>query len=195
MTTTTPIRIADVVGGHVHPSLAATAGGDLVTVYNREGGGGRELLLCRSSDAGATWSAPEAITAIRECSIYPGSLTRFGDGRLLLNWACYRAEPGEPWREPQFSWSEDDGYRWSTPRSYPVSERTNYTCVRNPVLELSASSWVCPFYDGTVVYDADADVITPFGDGRNHGMVPIVATPSGTIVSGAPQTEAPVPVG
>ena len=67
--------------------------------------------------------------------------------------------------------------------------------MRNPVLELPATSWVCPFYDGTIVYDADADAITPFADGRNHGMVPIVSTPSGAIVSGAPQAEAPVPVG
>lgn len=193
--TTQPTRIADVVSGHVHPSLAITDAGDLLAIYNREGGGGKELLVCRSSDAGVTWSAPEPIAAIRECSIYPGSVTRFGDGRLLLNFACYRTEPGEPWREAQYSWSEDGGRSWSAPHSYPVPDGTNYTCMRNPVLQLSPTSWVCPFYDRTVVYDADADTLTPFGDGRNHGMVPITATPTGTIVSGAPQADAPVPVG
>lgn len=73
-----PIRIADVIGGHVHPSVCATRSGGLLVVYNKEGGGGVELLLSRSGDGGRTWSDSEPIPAIRNCSIYPGSLTTLG---------------------------------------------------------------------------------------------------------------------
>ena len=52
-----------------------------------------------------------------------------------------------------------------------------------------------PFYDRTVLYDMGTDQIRAFGDGRNHGMVPIVRAATGTLISGAPQTVAPVPVG
>ena len=118
------------------------------------------------------------------------------DGRLLLNWSCYRdANSAAPWREAFYALSADHGHTWSAPRRYPIEERTNYTCMRHSVVELSPNQWICPFYDRTVLYDAETDVITPFGDGRNHGMVPIVHTPTGTLISGAPQAHAPVPVG
>ena len=193
---TTPIRIADVISGHVHPALARTSDGQLLAVYNIEGGGGKELLLCRSDDGGRSWSTPKAISEICDCSIYPGSLSTLSDGRLLLNWSCYRDTGTEnAWREPFFSLSKDGGHHWSAPHAYPITDRTNYACIRHPVIEWTPTQWVCPFYDRTVLYDAGADELATFGDGRNHGMVPIVRTASGTLISGAPQTEAPVPVG
>ena len=171
------------------------SGGDLLAVYNIEGGGGKELLLCRSTDGGFNWTAPEPIAAICNCSIYPGSLTVLADGRILLNWACYRDTQGTLWREPQFSLSDDEGRTWSTPHSYPIANRSNHACIRHALIEWSANEWLCPFYDRTVLYNTATDTLTPFGDGRNHGMVPIVRTTEGTLISGAPQTEAPVPVG
>ena len=190
-----PVRIADVLDGHVHPSLCLTLRGNLLAVYNKEGGGGKELLLCRSADGGETWSDPTPIAGICDCSIYPGSLTTLRDGRILLNWSCYRDPDTTRWRQPQFSISTDEGKTWSAPHNYPLANHTSSTCVRHAVVELSASKWICPFYDRTVLYDTQADVIAPFGDGRNHGMVPIVQTTQGTLISGAPQAEAPVPVG
>ena len=192
---TPPIRIANVIDGHVHPSFCTTQSGDLLAVYNKQGGGGKELLLCRSTDGGLTWTAPAPIAAISNCSIYPGSLTVLGDGRILLNWSCYRDPEGTLWREPQFSLSADEGRTWSAPHSYPIAERTNYACIRHALIEWSATEWVCPFYDRTVLYNTATDTITPFGDGRNHGMVPIIRTAKGTLISGAPQAEAPAPVG
>ena len=190
-----PIRIADVIDGHVHPALGRTRGGALLAVYNIQGGGGKELLLCRSSDGGLTWSAPRAVPHICGCSIYPGSLTTLQDGRMLLNWSCYRDADRAMWREPQFALSEDDGETWSRPHSYPIDDHTSSTCMRHPVVELSETAWICPFYDRTVLYDPAGDRVAPFGDGRNHGMVPMVRTGRGTLISGAPQGEAPVPVG
>ena len=200
-----PIRIADVIDGHIHPALCRAQNGDLLAVYNVEGGGGKELLLCRSRDGGLRWSAPKAISEICDCFIYPGSLTTLGDGRILLNWSCYRDADRdnadrdnaakEMWREPYFSLSADDGETWSEPHSYPLDDHTSSTCMRHPAVELSESAWICPFYDRTVLYDPQRDVVSAFADGRNHGMVPIVRCATGTLISGAPQNEAPVPVG
>ena len=84
-----PTRIADVIGGHIHPAICVTQSGTLLAVYNKEGGGGKELLLSRSNDGGMTWSPSTSIPVIRNCSIYPGSLVTLSDGRILLNWSCY----------------------------------------------------------------------------------------------------------
>lgn len=189
------IRVADVVGGHVHPSLTRARSGDLLAVYNREGGGGKELLLCRSRDGGRQWSPPRAVPTIRDCSIYPGSLTTLRDGRIALHWSCYRGEGERLWRVPQFALSDDDGETWSPPCDVPLENLTNYSCLRHPVVELGDGRWVCPFYDRTVVFDPKSRSVTPFGDRRNHGMVPIVQTRAGTLISGAPEADSGVPLG
>ena len=207
------IRVADVIGGHVHPAIGVTGSGDLLAVYNKSGGGGKELLLCRSRDGGRTWSSPAAVPVIKDCSIYPGSLTTLRDGRVVLHWSCYRHEgvgnesddpkyrrpPGgkatvaayRRWRVPQFCISADEGKTWSQSRDLPIDNYTNHSCLRHPILELNDGQWVCPLYDRTIRYNPRTDTITKFGDGRNHGMVPIVRTSKGTIISGAPQADAP----
>jgi len=190
-----PIRVADVIDGHIHPSLCCTQAGALLAVYNLQGGGGKELLLCRSLNGGVTWTKPTALSAISGCSIYPGSLTVLRDGRIVLNWCCYRDTETKMWREPHFSISVDEGETWSDPRSYPLYDHGSSTCMRHAVVELSDVGWICPFYDRTVLYDPRGNEIKRFGDGRNHGLVPIVRTAKGTLISGAPQCEAPVPVG
>ncbi len=190
-----PVRVADVIGGHVHPALCVVPSGDVLAVYNKQGGGGKELLLCRSSDGGKTWTSPVTIPVIKDCSIYPGSLTTLSDGRVVLHWSCYQREGGKLWRTPQFCLSNDEGRTWTTPKNLPIDDLTNYSCLRHPVVELSDGSWVCPLYDRTVVYAPDSHIAKPFGDGRNHGMVPIVKTQRGTLISGAPEANAKVPVG
>ncbi|QDT77931.1 BNR/Asp-box repeat protein [Gimesia maris] len=191
----TLIRVGSVVGGHIHPALCRAANGDLLAVYNEKGGGGKELMLARSTDGGLTWSACQSIPTIKECSIYPGSLTTLKNGEIVLHWSCYRVEGTRRWRVPQFCTSKDHGVTWSPVTEIPLDDYTNYTCLRHPILELDANRWVCPFYDRTVIYNRSKNMITPFGDGRNHGMVPLIRTNQGTLISGAPQNEAPVPSG
>lgn len=190
-----PIRVGTVIGGHIHPALCRAANGDLLAVYNENGGGGKELLLSRSSDGGLHWTASKPIPTIKDCSIYPGSLTTLRSGEIVLHWSCYRVEEKRRWRVPQFCTSKDHGVTWSPVTEIPLNDYTNYTCLRHPILEIDADHWVYPFYDRTVIYNRKQNTTSPFGDGRNHGMIPLVQTSSGTLISGAPQSNAPVPVG
>lgn len=194
-TPSAPIRVGSVIGGHIHPALCRAANGDLLAVYNENGGGGKELLLARSTDGGLHWSASKPVPTIKGCSIYPGSLTTLRSGEIVLHWSCYRVEEKRRWRVPQFCTSKDHGLTWSPVTEIPLDDYTNYTCLRHPILELDPDNWVCPFYDRTIIYNRKRNTVSPFGDGRNHGMVPLVQTSQGTLISGAPQTNAPVPVG
>lgn len=194
LATPAPVRVANVIGGHVHPSLCVARNGDVLAVYNKEGGGGKELLLSRSSDGGQTWSASRPIEGITDCSIYPGSLTTLSDGRIVLQWSCYHAEGQKLWRQPQFCTSADHGRTWSKPRDIPLPDLNNYSCLRHPLLELSPNRWVLPFSDRTVVFNVETFAIERFGDDRHHGMVPLVKTARGTFISGAPVANSTQPI-
>lgn len=189
-----PVRVADVIDGHVHPALCVAQNGDVLAVYNKQGGGGKELLLSRSSDCGRTWSPSQPVAGIADCSIYPGSLTALSDGRIVLHWSCYRSAASKLWRQPQFCTSADHGRTWSPPRDVPLPDLTNYSCLRHPLLELSPHRWALPFYDRTIILDDQTLKIERFGDNRNHGMVPLVKTSRGTMISGAPVANSTEPI-
>jgi len=174
----TPIRIADVVGGHVHPAVCMTKGGAIIVVYNKAGGAGKELLLTRSTDRGSTWSRPAGIPSTTRCPVYPGSIRTLADGRILLTWTCY--SDGNLQGPQLFAVSGDEGLTFGDPRSLGVSG-----FLRHPILELSKDRWLFPLRDQTVVYNTEAKSLSPFGDGRSHGRVPIVRTRKGTLISGA----------
>ncbi len=129
---------------------------------------------------------PVAIPGITNCSIYPGSLTVLSDGRILQTWACYCGGGENYYRDAHYCVSSDDGLTWSEVRDLPIANPTKFTCLRYPLLELTPHRWVWGLYDRTVVFDEQTKQITPFGDGRDHGMSPIVRTPRGTLISGTP---------
>ncbi|MCO6457691.1 MAG: exo-alpha-sialidase [Pirellulaceae bacterium] len=178
-----PVRIADPVGGHIHPAACLTAKGTLVVTYGRVNH--RDLRITRSLDGGATWTDPVPFEHTVGKSYYPGSLTTLSDGRLLHAWNRWSEDTNE--QEPRsvlYSLSSDDGLTWSPPAALPRNPKL-LSVIRHPIVELSANLWLFSLSDATLVHDATTGQSKPFGDGRVHGLVPLVQTPRGTLVSGA----------
>lgn len=178
-----PVRIADVVGGHIHPSLCLAQRGMLVVTYGRVNH--RDLRITRSVDGGRSWSAPEPFVHTVGKSYYPGSLTALADGRIVHCWNRWSEPTNE--QEPRsvlYSVSADDGRTWDEPRPMPRNPEVR-SVIRHPLVELAANRWLASIDDRTLVLDPTTGAGMPLGDGRNHGLVPIVRTPRGTFVSGA----------
>lgn len=167
---------------HVHPSICVTKKGTVVVVHYDENN--TKVLIARSMDGGKTWSESVPVAGIKPGGTYPGALTALDDGRVVVTWNWYPKGMKDP-RFTQFAVSSDDGKTWSEPRSVPVEPGKSQTGVRHALLELSRSQWVFPLAQQTVVFDVETGETTPFADGKNHGMAPIVRTTKGTLISGA----------
>lgn len=178
-----PVRIADPVGGHIHPAACISPKGTIVVTYGRVNH--RDLRITRSADGGKTWSEPVPFGPTLSKTYYPGSLTTLADGRLLHAWNRWQEETNE--KEPRsvlFSLSSDDGETWSDPQPLPRNPDA-MSVVRHPIVELAPDRWLFSLSDQTLVFEAKTKSSQPFGDGRQHGLVPIVRTPKGTFISGA----------
>jgi hypothetical protein len=179
-----PVRIESGVSGHIHPALAITSKGTLVAVFCKSEY--KPYLLTRSTDGGKTWSKPELFPHTVQSQVYPGSLTTLADGRLVHLWnVWYPAAPKKMSRYVAYSISSDDGLTWSEPKNLAKSADPKLdSVVRHPLVELAANAWLVPLMDRTIVYNPQTGQECPFGDGRLHGLVPIVRTSRGTLVSG-----------
>ncbi|GEM_PF-55442 len=178
-----PVRIANPVNGHIHPAACVTQVGTIVVTYGHINH--RDLRITRSSDGGKTWSAPAPFVHTVKKTYYPGSLTTLSDGRLLHAWNRWSGETTES--EPRsvlYSLSDDDGVTWSEPKPLPRDEKV-MSVIRHPIVELGRDRWLVSLSDRTFVFDPARSTGTPLGDARTHGLVPIVRTPRGTLVSGA----------
>lgn len=178
----TPVRLASGVSGHVHPAFCLSKKGTLIVVFSQADF--RDLRLTRSTDGGKTWSKPVAFAPAVKSSIYPGSLTTLSDGRILHAWNRWYPDGKTKSRQVVYSLSSDEGATWGPVRELPKNPKAQ-SVVRHAVLELGPSRWLFPLADRTVVHDADKGTELAFGDGRTHGLVPIVRTVKGTLVSGA----------
>lgn len=100
-TTVVPGTVAEWV------TAAATPDGTLVVSTWRAAETGRELLVARSYDHGATWSAPDVV-ATDVAGPYPG-LAAGADGRVGV---VYAAADGDRWRQVVAT-SDDEGRTWA----------------------------------------------------------------------------------
>ena len=91
-----PVRIGDVIGGHVHPALCVTQSGAVLAVYNTDGGGAAVLSLCR------------CVTALPRIPAPRRPLCPLTTSRAALN-------------NPRRRRSEDGGRYFSAPAPIPSS--------------------------------------------------------------------------
>ena len=177
------VRIGNPVNGHIHPAVCISPHGTLVVTYGQINH--RDLRITRSMDGGKTWSAPTPFEHTVQKTYYPGSLTTLADGKLLHAWNRWSGETNE--QEPRsvlYSLSSDDGVTWSEPQPLPRDQKV-MSVIRHPIVELSPNQWLISLSDKTLVFNPMTESSQTFGDGRLHGLVPIVRTPRGSFVSGA----------
>jgi hypothetical protein len=179
-----PVRVGSAVSGHIHPALCVSKQGTLVAVYCQHEY--KPHLMTRSTDGGKTWSTPKPFPHTRTTLVYPGSLATLADGRLVHAWNVRFTAKDRKSRHVAFSVSSDDGLTWGEPKHLAKNANlTVHSVIRHPIVELSPSSWLIPLSDRTIAYDPQTGAERLFGDGRNHGLVPLVRTAKGSLVSGS----------
>lgn len=188
------------IRGHIHPSICRTRNGTLVVVYK-----GANVLMCsRSSDGGATWSEPAAITtsarrpdAIREVKVfevYPGTADTLPDDRVLVTWnyiADDKARDGYYERALLYAISSDQARTWSEQKLIGPIDGKHLGAVRHNVLSWHEGRWVLPLRVGPPrLYDPQSGELTVFPlvgrDGKQHEFQQILRTARGTLLAMGP---------
>jgi photosystem II stability/assembly factor-like uncharacterized protein len=176
-----PVRIASGVSGHIHPAICITPKGTIVVIFSQSDY--KDQRVSRSTDGGKTWSKPEPFEPNAKLSIYPGALTTLKDGRIVHAWNTWYPQEKTKSRFVQFTISSDEGKTWGEIKTLPKNDKA-FSVIRHPFVELGPREWLLALSDRTLVYDPETEMTKAFADGQSHGLVPIVKTAKGTLVSG-----------
>lgn len=177
-----PLRIGSGVSGHIHPAACVTNKGTVLVMYSQSEA--KNMRMSRSEDGGKIFAESVPFPHTQQVEFYPGSLTALADGRIVHAWnTWYQTRGGKKSRYVQFSISTDDGKTWGEPKSFKKGQAESDSVIRHPFVEIG-DLWLMPLMDRTVLYNPKTGKEKPFGDGRKHGLTPIVKTPKGTLVSG-----------
>ena len=187
------------LSGHVHPSLARTKDGTLVVVFQGKG----MLMRSRLKPGAENWEAarlipgtdwrPAYIPKTPHVEIYPCSLDRLPDDRLLVTWNYIGADKAKDYyaRPLVASLSADAGLTWSKPVILGPFENKDLGAMRHSMLPLTKSRWLLPLRQiAPVVFHEETRTLTPFpiktADGKSHVAVQIIRTAKGTLLAMAP---------
>jgi len=178
-----PVRIDTISGDSVHHSVCLAANGDVLVVYSQGRRVAADMRLCRSCDGGKTWREPVPLPPFADetAYVFPGGLNRLRDGRIVLSWSGPVDGHG---RSPWFSISGDHGVTWSAPQAVPLAATTGFDCHRYGFLELPDDTWLFSLWNRAIRYDRKTGAAEPIDDVRHAGMVPMVRTAAGTLISG-----------
>lgn len=191
--------VQSAMGGHVHPSIARTSNGTLVVAYQGKG----VLMRVRLTKGAENWKAPkvipgtdwrpEYIQKTPHVEVYPCSLDRLPDDRLLLTWNYIGANKAKDYyARPLIGCiSSDAGLTWGKPFILgPLGEK-DLGAMRHSMLPLSKTEWLLPLRQvAPVIFNEKTRALTPFPiktiDGKSHLAVQIVKTAKGTLLAMAP---------
>ena len=171
-----PDAATDLGNAADHPQIAADASGNMVVAWHSDdphgnpGDYSRKILVSRSSDSGATWSAGQTIDA-SPAEDFDVSLATDGAGTWLAAWtregdAAYGGD-----RDGFFARSTDAGASWSAPA--PLNTNAAASSAVDDGFDLAAGgdgSWVAVWQSadslgGTIGDDHDILVTRSTDDG------------------------------
>ena len=149
------------------PDVCRSKSGDLLCVFYagyahvsvpREGlPKGARIAMVRSSDDGATWSAPDTVIDSPIDDRDP-SITQLRDGRLVVSYMSYDPKRRPGTHEVLLVWSDDDGRTWGAPQPIETPLKGN-EAVSEPVRELPDGTLLLPLYGSLKPGEKDCSVM------------------------------------
>ncbi|WP_158301553.1 exo-alpha-sialidase [Paenibacillus mesophilus] len=156
------------------PDIVKAGNGDLLVVYywsSSHVGGNGKIMMKRSTDDGATWSAAQTVADTVYDDRDP-SIAVLGDGTLLLSWFTYNGGPVDV----RVIRSTNNGTTWGSPVT--VGTNMSWAATSSKIIELSSGDLLIPLYGpgtgnqkATVVRSTDQGLTWPSSSEKTMGFV------------------------